>query len=70
MMDLNGSLTYRLLASNFGDFYMDRYSVTFLQKFIKGEVVIIVKYSYSTSHKQPFAFFFFPLLGLCIGGFA
>ena len=45
MMDLDGSLTYRFLASIFVDFNMDRYSVTFLQKCIKGRVVIIVEYS-------------------------
>ena len=40
MMDLDDSLTYRFLASIFGDFYMDRYSVTFLQKCIKGRLNI------------------------------
>ena len=45
MINLNGSLTYRFLASIVGDFYVDRYSVTFLRKFIKGVVVIIVKCS-------------------------
>ena len=42
MMDLDGSLTCRFLASIVNNIYMDhRHSVTFLQQCIKGTVVIV-----------------------------